>query len=312
MYNGFRVALDGEMKRLRASGLGVKKRQAEPITIEEENLLWEKGVLGDGDPQTLIDTILFLCGIHFALRSGQEHRDLKISQFEVQVDQDGATYLLYTENISKNNQGRLTHRKIKQKTVPCYRNISNPERCLVRKFQKYLAHRPADCDDIFYLTSLKLPRDDTWYSKLPIRHNTLSKTVARLCCSAGITGFKTNHSLRVTTATHLFHSGADEQLIMSHTRHRSIDGVRTYKRESKDQKRSMSSVLNAASNGKPIPFEVGARKKPKLDQADGRNGEQSISYFNSQHAASTMAHTATAANFNFTGCSSITINYLKD
>ena len=73
------------MKRLRALGLGIKKRhcQAEPITIEEENKLWEKGVLGESDPQTLLDTVLFLCGIHFALRSGQEHRNLKLSQFEL-------------------------------------------------------------------------------------------------------------------------------------------------------------------------------------------------------------------------------------
>ena len=42
VYNGFCRVLDGEKKRLRASGLGVKKWQAEPITIEEENLVWEK------------------------------------------------------------------------------------------------------------------------------------------------------------------------------------------------------------------------------------------------------------------------------
>ena len=49
-----------------ALGLGVKKRQAEPITVEEEKKLWEKGVLGESDPQTLLDTVLLLCGIHFS------------------------------------------------------------------------------------------------------------------------------------------------------------------------------------------------------------------------------------------------------
>ena len=58
-YANFQRTLDGEMKRLHASGLGVKKRQAEPITVEEENKLWEKGVLGESDPQTLLDTVLF-------------------------------------------------------------------------------------------------------------------------------------------------------------------------------------------------------------------------------------------------------------
>ena len=88
----------------------------------------------------------------------------------------------------------------------------------------------------------------------------LSKMVSHLCSDAGILGFKTNHSLRVTSATCLFHSGVDEQLIMFHTRHRSVDaGVRTYKRESQEQKRSLSNVLNAASNGQPVQF---ATKKP--------------------------------------------------
>ena len=91
------------------------------------------------------------------------------------------------------------------------------------------------------------------YSKVPIGHNMLSKMVSHLCSDAGILGFKTNHSLRVTSATRLFHSGVDEQLIMSHTRHRSVDaGVRTYKRESQEQKRSLSNILNAVSNGLPV------------------------------------------------------------
>jgi hypothetical protein len=37
--------LDAEMKRLRALGLGSKKRQAEPLTANEEEMLWEKGCL---------------------------------------------------------------------------------------------------------------------------------------------------------------------------------------------------------------------------------------------------------------------------
>ena len=139
--------------------------------------------------------------------------------------------LVYTENTSKNNQGGLAHRKIKPKRVTCYPNHDNPQRCLVRLFQVYVEHRPAECDDTFYLTPLKKTKGAIWYSKMAVGHNTLAKTVSRLCNSADISGFKTNHSLRVTTATRLFHSGADEQLIMSHTSHRSIDGVRSYKRE---------------------------------------------------------------------------------
>ena len=52
---------------------------------------------------------------------------------------------------------------------------------------------------------------------------------------AGIIGYKTNHSLRATAAIKLYQSGVDEQLIMERTGHRSLDGVRSYKRTSRKQ-----------------------------------------------------------------------------
>ena len=128
-FSGFRKTLDGEMKRLRATGLGTKCKQAEPLTVAEENQLWEKGLLGNHSPQVLLDTMLFLCGIHFALRSGQEHQTLKITQFDIVNPTDsGAPYLIYTENTSKNNSGGLTSRKIRAKTVTHHSNLVNPSR----------------------------------------------------------------------------------------------------------------------------------------------------------------------------------------
>ena len=63
----------------------------------------------------------------------------------------------------------------------------------------------------FYLTPLKKPKTNVWYSSVPVGHNTLAKTVCRICAAAGIEGFKTNHSLRVITATRLFQAGVQEQ-----------------------------------------------------------------------------------------------------
>ena len=173
--------------------------------------------------------MLYLCGIHFALRSGEEHRSLQLFQLQLFCPPNGTAHLTYTENYSKNNKGGLLHRKIKPKQVTCYANEDNPNRCLIQLFQKYVSHRPSDAT-CFYLTPLRKLKSDIWYSNMPVGHNTLSSTVGRICKQAGILGFKTNHSLRVTSATRLFQSGVDEQLIMSNTGHRSIDGVRSYKR----------------------------------------------------------------------------------
>ena len=247
---GFQRTLDGEMKRLRSIGLGARKRQAEPIQVSEENALWEKGLLGCITPQVLVDTMVFLCGLYFALRSGQEHRSLTFDQIELFEPDDGPAYLVYTENVSKNNTGGLAQRKVQAKQVVHHSNTSNPERCFVQLFKIYHQHCPqVNKSSAFYLTPLKKPKGDIWYGTTPIGHNTLSKTVKRLCDAAGIGGFKTNHSLRVTSATRLFQSGVDEQLIMGRTGHRSIDGMRTYKRDSNEQKEDISHVLNSATNG---------------------------------------------------------------
>ena len=70
----FRATLDSEMKRIQSKWIGSKKRQAEPLTEEEEEeLLWKSDQLGHHSPQALVDTMFFMCGIYFALRSGQEH-----------------------------------------------------------------------------------------------------------------------------------------------------------------------------------------------------------------------------------------------
>ena len=52
-------------------------------------------------------------------------------------------------------------------------------------------------------------------------------TIVRLCKPAGIPGYKTNHSLQATAATHLYQAGVDEQLMMERTGHCSLEGVRS-------------------------------------------------------------------------------------
>ena len=50
--------IDSEMKRLQAVGLGTTQTKAEVISFEDEELMWEKGILGDDNPQSLLDTML--------------------------------------------------------------------------------------------------------------------------------------------------------------------------------------------------------------------------------------------------------------
>ena len=117
-------------------------------------------------------------------------------------------------------------------------------------FKLYLSRCPGTAPaDVFYLRPLDKPKTEAWYFNQAIGHNkhTTCTTVVRLCKAANIEGFKTNHSLRTTTATRLYHSNHDEQLIMERTGHRSIEGIRNYKRTSERQHQAVSQLLNNAS-----------------------------------------------------------------
>ena len=49
--------------------------------------------------------MLFLCGIHFALCSGEEHHSRQLSHFQLVCPPHGQEHFIYTENLSTNNQG---------------------------------------------------------------------------------------------------------------------------------------------------------------------------------------------------------------
>ena len=84
-FSKFRNILDSEMKRLQAVGLGTGQRKAEVISFEDEELMWEKGILGDDNPQSLLDTMLFMNGLYFALRGGKEHRKLRHHPSQIEL-----------------------------------------------------------------------------------------------------------------------------------------------------------------------------------------------------------------------------------
>ena len=63
-----RQVLDSEMQQLRGQVLDTKLKKAEPLTNVDEDVLWQKGALGDHSPQCLLDTLIFYIGMNVALK----------------------------------------------------------------------------------------------------------------------------------------------------------------------------------------------------------------------------------------------------
>ena len=179
-----RTVLDSEMKRLKREGVVVKGRKAEPLTEEEEQILWDKGILGDHSPHALLNTVFFQNGINFALRSGGEHRSLRNTsngcQIRVFEPEGQRARLIYREDASKNNQGGLRGRKQQPKEVVQYANTEERSRCPVRIFKLYTSLCPDNVSTTaFYLQ----PFDHHSGFHLNPCHNTLNHGEGNvLCC----------------------------------------------------------------------------------------------------------------------------------
>lgn len=73
-----REALKAKQKQLKQQGKGNKPRRAQPLTDEEINLLYQRNVLGDSSPDSLLYTVWLNNCVHFGLRGVNEHYTLRL------------------------------------------------------------------------------------------------------------------------------------------------------------------------------------------------------------------------------------------
>ena len=125
------------MKEKASQGIGIVVNKANFISEEQENYLWENGSLGSENGELLCHTLVWVFGMQFALRAGQEHRNLRFSnsQLCLQHDESGHEFLQYMEDVSKTNNGGLCHLRVKRKVVRAYKNSTNVWRCPVELYK---------------------------------------------------------------------------------------------------------------------------------------------------------------------------------
>ena len=181
VFGDFRITLDAEMKRLHASGLGVRTKQAEPILPDEEAILWAKGLFGTHNAQVITNTVYFYNCKVFGLRSIDEHRNLLREQFSKKVDEKSRVYLEYVDYGNKTMRGGLKHMKVEPKVLRQYEDVSDPDHCVVNIFVTYLLYAPRDVD---YFYCRALPDDGSGiprFGKQPVGRNKLAKIIPDMC-----------------------------------------------------------------------------------------------------------------------------------
>ena len=81
------------------------------------------------------------------------------------------------------------------------------------------------------------------FVKQPVGRNKIGKLIPDMCKAAGIEGYKTGHSGKVTCATTLYREGFSDQLIKERTGHRSLEALHQYKRTGSQQQEDLSMAL---------------------------------------------------------------------
>ena len=124
------------------------KKKTPSLSEEDEDSLWESGILSCETAKGLLNCVFFYNGKTFCLHGGQEHRELKLSQLRRELVKVGGAKkvrYVYTEHGSKNNQSGLAQLHLTNKIVQQYESTENPERCHVRILDLYLQKNTIEC-----------------------------------------------------------------------------------------------------------------------------------------------------------------------
>ena len=133
-FKGTRDVLAARQKKLKSQGKGSKPQASNILTPFEVDIMYEKGVLGEQNPQALLNTVWLNNVIYFGMRPGKEQRSLQWGDIHHEVNSEGREYLTVTERTTKTRQGDNIKdvRKVQPRAY-----ATGDSRCPVKAFKLY-------------------------------------------------------------------------------------------------------------------------------------------------------------------------------
>ena len=251
-FKPVRDMLDAVMKDLHAKGEN-NSQQTDPVTTEDEEMLWQAGVVGTHSSKALSNAVFLYNGKIFGIRGG-EHRHVLREQYKI-IDGVNGEYIEFTERKAKNRQGGLKDRKATPRTAQHYA-IPNAKNCVVEIFKQYFALIPSEGP--LYRRPITAKEGECKFSKQHIGANTLNVYLKSMFNAANINteGRKiSNHSLRVGLVTAMQDTGYDNFDIKSRSGHRS-NTLDVYKRQTVKRKQEISRQLDLPHTVSKVPADL--------------------------------------------------------
>ncbi|XP_069109889.1 uncharacterized protein KIAA1958-like [Argopecten irradians] len=246
VFSHSRRVLEAKRKALKSMGKGNKTAKAESLSQDEIKVLFEKKVLGAGNPEALLNTVWLNNGVYFGLRGRQDHTNLCWGDVTLKYTTAGKEYLEFNERNTKTRSG--AHKGDYRKVAP--KMFSQPENdnCPVKMYKLYRTHRPQDLnvpEARFYLRPLSGNlQSETWYSHQPAGKTRLGQMMPRMAEQGQLQGRKVNHSTRKTFATSLVQAGVTPNEVAHLGGWKNVQSVNEYSVPSVEQQEQSSSILS--------------------------------------------------------------------
>lgn len=180
-FKELHVLMNTTFANLREHGVRIYRKEIPVITLERENELWERRIMGTDTPISLQRAVFYTIGKTFFIKGGLEHRALKPSQFTRERNPDGYTF---TDTGRGSKNSGHCHK--------VFANSSAGIRCLVYLLDLYFSKLPSYAydKDILYLRPKAsfLPKENRapWYEAFPVGREKLRTMTHDMCVDGGL------------------------------------------------------------------------------------------------------------------------------
>ncbi|XP_069584677.1 uncharacterized protein [Ranitomeya imitator] len=161
--------------------------QSQPLSERDIERLYATGAIGLHSPTALLHMLFFNIGLHFSLRTLEQH-GLRWGDIALKSDPQGRKYLEHAKKLS-GGRGRLHPGHTMRMQI--YESPEQPDRDVVKAYEKYAQERPDRMkarDAPFYLT----PQPDhrpgyaRWFKNLPVGEARIRGIMKHLKMAAGL------------------------------------------------------------------------------------------------------------------------------
>ncbi|XP_047460232.1 zinc finger MYM-type protein 4 isoform X2 [Mugil cephalus] len=254
------------LKRYRKSGKDTSFHHPR-IPESELEQIRSSSALSPDTPLGLVRKVWFDIQLCLARRGREENRELTMTSFTIQRDEDGVEYVSLAHNPQTKNHKDPNDPHKKNLRGFMYARPDDPL-CPVQSFKKYISKCPPEAKS-FYLHPKRsvAVASDVWYSREPMGVHYLGDMLKKICEEVRLPRLYTNHSLRSTAVGRLSDAGLETRQIMSVTGHRCERSLEAHSAPSVQERPERSNILSSP-NVPAISVSVGGDRNCLEEEAD--------------------------------------------